>query len=70
MKLVLSNFIGEWVEELQDGFVDGMSDVHKFFRENFRIMLEVAGGPSMGGMISGMGTDSMLTAVINSYKSY
>ena len=31
MKQVLSNFIGEWVEELQDGFIDGMTDVNIFF---------------------------------------
>jgi len=39
MKDALAYFIGEWIEELQDGFMNGMQDVVVFFRENFKILI-------------------------------
>lgn len=63
MKDELSDFIGEWIEELQDGFVNGISDVVAFFRANFRVMLEVGGGPDMGGMIGMMGIEPVMKYV-------
>jgi hypothetical protein len=41
-----------------------------FFRENFKIMLEVAGGPEMGMMMSGMGTETIMRFVTGGYKRY
>jgi hypothetical protein len=35
VKDTLIFFIGEWIDELQDGFKNGMSDVVVFLRENF-----------------------------------
>lgn len=60
---MLRNFIGEWIEELEDGFENGRDDVITFFKQNISIMLEVAGGPAMGGMISMMGTGQVLNFV-------
>jgi hypothetical protein len=31
---LLTDFIGEWIDELKDGFMNLMSDVIVFFREN------------------------------------
>lgn len=56
MKKRLSNFLGEWIENLLDGFVNGMDDINIFFSENVKKLLEEAGGPDMGMMYSGMGT--------------
>jgi hypothetical protein len=70
MKDIFANFIGEWIEELQDGFVNGMSDVVVFFRENFKIMIEAGAGPEMGMMMGGIGTDSIMKYVTVGYKRY
>jgi hypothetical protein len=70
MANVLSDFIGELIEELQDGFENGMSDVIVFFRENIRILLEVAAGPEMGAMVSGLGTDTFMKLVTRAFIRY
>lgn len=70
MQDVLSYFIGEWIDELQDGFMHGMSDVVVFYRENLKTMLLTAGGPEMGGMISSMGTETAMQYVQKGYKRY
>lgn len=38
-KEALTFFLGEWIDELQDGFVNGMQDVVLFFRENFKALI-------------------------------
>jgi hypothetical protein len=70
MKDEFSDLIGEWIEELQDGFVDGMSDVVVFFRTNFRIMLEVSGGAEMGAMMSTLGLDTVMNYVTLAHRRY
>lgn len=39
MKDALAYFIGEWVDELQDGFLNGIQDVVMFYRENFKVLI-------------------------------
>lgn len=70
MKDEFSDLIGEWIEELQDGFVNGMSDVVVFFRSNFKVMLEVGGGPEMGAMIGTMGIEPVMKYVTMAHKRY
>lgn len=70
MKDVLSDAIGEAIDELQDGFVNGMSDVVIFFRHNFKTMFEVSSGPEMAAMISGIGTDTVMNYITIGYKRY
>lgn len=70
LKSTLVWFIGEWIDELQDGFVNGMQDVIIFFRKNLEKVLTEMGGPEMGMMISMMGTETSMTFIINSYKTY
>jgi hypothetical protein len=47
-----------------------MDDVVIFFRENLKIILESAGGPEMGAMISGMGIEPIMGFVTKSYAKY
>ncbi len=70
MKDVLSEFIGEWIDELQDGFVNGMSDVVVFYRENFMTMLEAGGGQEIGASIAGIGTDTIMNYITIGYRRY
>eukprot|EP00347_Sterkiella_histriomuscorum_P022410 403338593 len=70
MKDHFADLIGEWIEELQDGFVNGLSDVVVFLRSNFRVMLEVGGGPEMGGMISSMGIEPVMNYVTMGHRRY
>jgi hypothetical protein len=70
MKDDVSYFIGEWIEELQDGFVNGMSDVVIFFRENAKVLIEACSGPEMAGMLSAFGTDTMMQYVTLAYSRY
>ena len=70
MKDVLAEAIGEAIDELQDGFVNGMSDVVVFFRSNFRILLEAGAGPEMGSMVAGMGTETIMSYISSGYKRY
>lgn len=50
--------------------MNGMSDVVIFFRENFRLLLEVAAGPETGAMISGLGTDAIMRYITKAYNRY
>lgn len=67
---VLSDFIGEWVDELQDGFVNGMQDAVVFFRENFRVLIEAGAGPEFGPMMGGMGINSLMRYITLGYNKY
>jgi hypothetical protein len=51
--------IGEWMDELQDGFVEGSSGFLAFLRHNIVRGLTIATGP-MAPMVVPMGTDTML----------
>jgi hypothetical protein len=70
MKGDFSNFIGEWIDETQDGFVNGMQDVVIFYRENLKLMIEAGAGPEMGSMLSGLGTDTIMKYITTAYKTY
>ena len=70
MKDVLSDAIGEWIEELQDGFVNGMSDVVVFYRENFRVLLEAGAGPEMGSMVSSLGVSTVMRYITLAHQRY
>lgn len=70
MKDALSFLIGEWIEELEDGFHNGMQDVVIFFRENLKRVVEQAVGPEMGMMVTMMGTDSIMKFITKSYSHY
>lgn len=70
MKDALAYFIGEWFEELQDGFHNGMQDVMIFFRDNFKALLIAAAPPDMGMMISMMGTDVVMKYIIAGNNRY
>lgn len=70
MKDALSYFIGEWIEELQDGFQNGLTDVVVFFRDNFKALLIAGAGPEMGMMVSMMGTDTIMRYVTSANNRY
>ena len=70
MKDALTYFIGEWIDELQDGFMNGIQDVVIFFRENFKALIQAGAGPEMGMMIGGMGTDTLMQYVTKAYTRY
>jgi len=63
-------FIGEWIDELQDGFKNGMSDVVVFLRENFKKLIQAGTGPEMGMMIGALGTDTIMNYVTKAYRKY
>lgn len=63
MKDVLAFFIGEWIDELQDGFINGMQDVVLFFRENFKAIISESAGPDMAMIVGTMGTDTVMKYV-------
>lgn len=63
MKDIISNFVGEWIDEIQDGFVNGMQDVVLFLRENLKKLIESASGPEMAGMMGTLGTDTIMNYV-------
>ena len=70
IKDILIFLIGEWIEELQDGFKNGMSDVVIFLRDNFKAMIQAGAGPEMGMMIGALGTDTIMNFVIKGYDKY
>jgi hypothetical protein len=69
MKKILQSFIGELIDELQDGFVNGVQDVVQFIRENVRVLLESSGGSEMAVFIN-MGVDSIMKLISQSYMKY
>lgn len=70
MKDALAYFIGDMIDELQDGFINGYSDVVVFFRENFKKLLAAGAGPEMGMFLGSFGTDQIMTYVTAGYKRY
>jgi len=70
MKGALKYFLGEWIDELQDGFQNGMSDVVIFLRENILNIIKESTGPEMGMMIGMLGTDTVMNMITKSYSSY
>ena len=66
----MTDFIGEWIDETQDGFENGMSDVVQFFRENVAILIGAGIGPEMAPMFAGAGTDTIMQHVTKLYKVY
>jgi uncharacterized protein YrrD len=69
-KEILIQFVGEWIDELQDGMTNGMSDVVVFLRENFKALIQAGTGPEMGMMVSAMGTDTIMNYVTKAYQQY
>jgi hypothetical protein len=69
-KDALTFFIGEWIDELQDGFINGMQDVVIFFRENFKTLIQVGAGPEMGMMIGTFGTDTIMNQITKAFARY
>lgn len=70
LKQALTNLIGEWIDELQDGFVNEMEDVVIFLRENVRILIETHAGQDMGPIMGAMGTESIMKYIISAYEKY
>jgi hypothetical protein len=64
------HFIGEWIDELKDGFTDGMTDTVFFFRENINNSMKKAGGEEMGAMLEGFGTDMIMGYITKAYNEY
>ena len=70
MKDALAYFIGEWIDELQDGFMNGMQDVVVFYRENFKVIIRAGAGPEMGEMLGGIGTNTVMQYVTIAFTRY
>ncbi len=70
VKDALILLIGEWIDELQDGFKNGMSDVVIFLRDNFKALIQAGAGPEMGMMIGALGTDTIMNYVTKAYAKY
>lgn len=62
-KNALKFFLGEWIDELQDGYQNGMSDVVVFLRENILNIIKQSTGPEMGMMIGMLGTDTVMNMI-------
>lgn len=60
-------FMGDLIEELQDGFSSGMQDVVIFLRENILKLIKEGTGPEMSMMVGMVGTDSIMNMVTNKF---
>lgn len=67
MNDVIIFFLGELIEELQDGFSNGMQDVVIFLRENILNLIKVGTGPEMSMMVGMLGTDTIMGKVTSYY---
>ena len=60
MRDVIAYSLGDTIDELQDGFENGMQDVVIFQRENLKTLIEASAGPEMAPFIGMLGTDSIM----------
>jgi len=67
IKVALEDFIGEWVDEMQDGFEDGMTDVVRFFKDNSQHAMQ---GGELEMMMTMMGTETIMKYISGAYQSY
>ena len=70
MKDVVSYALGDTIDELQDGFENGMQDVVILFRENLKGLIEAAAGPEMAPFVGGLGTDQIMSKITAAYTFY
>jgi len=70
MKDVISYALGDTIDELQDGFENGMQDVVILFRENLKGLIEAAAGPEMAPFVGGLGTDQIMSKITAAYTFY
>lgn len=67
MKDALIYFFGDLIEELQDGFSNGMQDVVIFMRENILKLIKEGTGPEMSMMVGMLGTDTIMGIVTRNF---
>lgn len=70
MKDALTYFIGELIDELQDGFQNGMQDTVVFLRENIINLIKEGTGPEMSMMVGMLGTDTVMGLITRNYQRY
>jgi hypothetical protein len=67
IKDALIYFFGDLIEELQDGFSNGMQDVVIFMRENILKLIKEGTGPEMSMMVGVLGTDTIMGIVTRNF---
>lgn len=70
MKNAITYFIGELVDELQDGFQNGMQDTIVFLKENILNLIKEGTGPEMSMMVSMVGADTVMNLITRNYQQY
>ena len=70
MKDALNYFFGETIEELQDGFQNGLQDTVVFLRENILTLIKEGTGPEMSMMVGMLGTNTVMDLITRNYQRY
>lgn len=60
VKVKSSTVITKWIDDLEEGFVDGSDDVFPFLKENVSELLKSACEPAKKGLVSMMGTGPII----------
>ena len=69
MKIKSSIVINKWIDELEEGFVDGSDDVIPFLKENVSELLKSACEPAKKSLVSMMGTGPIIKFIQESYAA-
>jgi len=65
-----TDLIGQYVSEVEDGFIEGVPDIIVFLRENIKALFKAACDPSKAAMAVMMGVPPIMAYVNRALERY
>ena len=70
LKRLATQFIGQYIGEVEDGFIEGLNDILPFIQENLKALIRVSCDPSKAPMAEMMGVPPIMAFVNRAYADY
>ena len=65
-----TGFVGQYVAEVEDGFIEGVPDIMVFIRENIKAMMRAACDPAKAAMAEMMGVPPIMAYINRALERY
>lgn len=66
----MTQFVGTLIEEIEDGFIDGLKDVLAFFKENVSAFVKAASDPQRAILATVMGVPPIMKFIEQAYTDF